>query len=75
MRELAHQLQGACAYVSTPRLGKALTTLQSLLKRQVSWDDSIASHAQSIVQELDSLLLWQNEHDLDVLFESEPLTD
>lgn len=65
---LAHQLEGACAYVGTPRLQTALRQLQTTLQRDTGWYSSIDQGVAAVIAEMDVLRDWRDHHDLGTLF-------
>ncbi len=69
IRSLAHQLQGACAYVGAPPLSMALTKLQASLHESGSWNDALATSAHTVISEIRKLIHWDEEHEIAVMFE------
>lgn len=69
VRDLSHQLQGACAYVGAPQLAAALLSLQTSLAKGAQWHIPSAE-IEAVIAEIDQLIDWRDQHDLDVLFES-----
>lgn len=70
IRNLTHQLQGACAYVGTPGLATAVASLQTALSSGPSWSILVAE-TENVVAEIERLIDWHKDHDLDALFESD----
>lgn len=62
----AHQLAGACSYVSTPALADALQRFAA------AKDIEKPTRAQEIINEIDRLLTWAKGIELELLFEDEP---
>lgn len=65
---LAHQLEGACAYIGTPRIQTAVQQLQAALRRDPGWCDSVDEEVAAVIVEMDLLRGWRDHHDLETLF-------
>ena len=68
VRDLAHQLQGGCAYVGVPALTQAIAALQSALSQGATWA-TLAVDIEAVVTEISLLIDWRDQHDLNTLFE------
>lgn len=72
-----HKLHGACCYTGTPKLQQCSLNIEEQLKRNMRSEDKAHndparnSAFAELLQAMDELLAWREEHDLDVLFEVE----
>lgn len=68
-----HRLHGGCCYCGVGRLKTAAQALDKALQNK---DHSqLPSQLDSLYTEIDALLAWSREHDLDALFETDNRTD
>ncbi|MET0379023.1 MAG: ATP-binding protein [Spongiibacteraceae bacterium] len=66
-----HKLHGACCYTGTPQLQLCSLRLEEALKQQPSQEDDINEGKIMLHNAIKTLITWQKQHDLDVLFELE----
>ncbi|MEX1667617.1 ATP-binding protein [Zhongshania guokunii] len=64
--DITHTLKGACCYTGTPALNATVIQLEQSLNDHQALDTDIANLATAI----DELLRWQDEHELDAVFDS-----
>lgn len=67
MYEVVHKLYGACCYCGLPRLKSIAKTLDVQLKNQN--EDQLIAHLEEFFNAIDELLAWQENHDIDALFD------
>jgi len=67
--EHTHRLHGACCYSGVPRLQQHSRALEELLKRNAP-TETIEAAAAAVFAAMDELALWQEQHDMDILFEA-----
>lgn len=65
---LAHQLEGACAYVGTPRLQTTVRQLQAALRRDTGWCGFVEQEVAAVIVEMGLLRGWRDHHDIETLF-------
>jgi two-component system sensor histidine kinase BarA len=68
--EATHRLHGASCYCGAQRLQQNSYALEEQLK-QNSDEASIATAVGALLAAIDELLMWESEHDLDMLFDIE----
>ncbi len=66
-----HKLHGACCYTGTPVLQQCSLQLEEMLKRQPIHTENTEKEKNSLHDAIKALMAWQEEHELDVLFELE----
>lgn len=71
LKDVTHQLQGACAYVGAPRLHAALATLQSLLTAHSTWNEKLTGKTLAVMAEINVLIEWRDRYDLEIMFEAD----
>lgn len=65
--EETHRLHGASCYCGAPRLQRSSHALEALLKQNGD-DDSISTALQTLLASIDELQVWEQQHDLEVIF-------
>jgi len=67
--EHTHKLHGACCYSGVPRLQQNSRALEERLKREAP-AESIRNATLAVFSAMDELFVWQEQHDLEILFET-----
>lgn len=67
MYETVHKLYGACCYCGTPRLRHITQTLDRKLRDND--EDKLTEFLEELYSAIDELLIWQEDHDIDALFD------
>ncbi|CAA0087358.1 Signal transduction histidine-protein kinase BarA [Zhongshania aliphaticivorans] len=63
---LNHTLKGACCYTGTPALKRRVLELEQSLNKKLDSETEI----DALINAIDALLAWRDEHDLDIVFET-----
>ncbi|MBX2808333.1 MAG: Hpt domain-containing protein [Cellvibrionaceae bacterium] len=67
LRQLSHQLRGACVYCGVPQLEQQAAFMDDALEKHQL--QQVEDQFPEFLQAIDALLEWHEQHDIDVLFE------
>ncbi|MFT5888840.1 MAG: two-component system sensor histidine kinase BarA, partial [Zhongshania sp.] len=65
LNNLNHKLKGACCYTGTPTLKASISALEDALESGKKYHKEV----DLVLAAIDELIFWQEEHDLEVVFD------